>query len=152
MNAIAPPQPTRARHRLVAFTLALVAVAYLDRVCISTAAPAIKADLALRDSEMGLVFSAFTLAYALFEVPSGWRRAFAVFGSVGLLWAAAWWRWFRDDPAEHPAMNAGELDEIRAGGAEHRPRGDVPWHALARNSSFVALCAMYGAAIYGWYF
>ncbi len=46
------------------FTLALVAVAYLDRICISTAAPAIKGDLGLSDSEMGLVFSAFTFAYA----------------------------------------------------------------------------------------
>jgi MFS family permease len=65
-------QPTRARHRMLGFTLAAMAVAYLDRVCISTAAPAIKADLALSDAQMGYVFSAFTLAYALFEVPSGW--------------------------------------------------------------------------------
>src|SRR5262245_50596432 len=63
---------TRGRHKLVGFTLALVAVAYLDRICISTAAPAIESDLGLSDSQMGLVFSAFTLAYALFEVPSGW--------------------------------------------------------------------------------
>src|SRR5262249_58917999 len=33
---------------------------------------AIESDLGLSDSQMGLVFSAFTLAYALFEVPSGW--------------------------------------------------------------------------------
>src|SRR5437870_2065455 len=72
MNATAPAPATRARNALVAFTLALVAVAYLDRVCISTAAPAIKTELGLRDWQMGLVFSAFTLSYALFEVPSGW--------------------------------------------------------------------------------
>jgi sugar phosphate permease len=52
--------------------LALTAIAYLDRVCIATAAPAMKADLQLSDAQMGYVFSAFTLAYALFEVPSGW--------------------------------------------------------------------------------
>src|SRR5436309_6839288 len=63
---------THGRHKLVGFTLALVAVAYLDRICISTAAPAIETDLGLSNSQMGLVFSAFTLAYALFEVPSGW--------------------------------------------------------------------------------
>src|SRR5262245_49780408 len=67
-----PATPTRTRHTVVAFTLALVAVAYLDRIAISTAAPAIKSDLGLSDSQMGLVFSAFTFAYALFEVPSGW--------------------------------------------------------------------------------
>src|SRR5438477_9106338 len=64
--------PTRTRYGVLALTLALTAVAYLDRVCIATAAPAMKADLGLGDAQMGYVFSAFTFAYALFEVPSGW--------------------------------------------------------------------------------
>ncbi len=64
--------PTHARKAVVVLTLALVAVAYLDRVCISTAAPAIRADLGLDQAEMGIVFSAFTFAYAIFEMPSGW--------------------------------------------------------------------------------
>jgi MFS transporter, ACS family, glucarate transporter len=74
-SAAAPPAalaPTRARYGVLAFTLALTAIAYLDRVCIATAAPAMKDDLRLSDVQMGYVFSAFTLAYALFEVPSGW--------------------------------------------------------------------------------
>jgi len=37
--------PTRARHVVVTWTLAVAAIAYLDRVCISAAAPAIRADL-----------------------------------------------------------------------------------------------------------
>jgi sugar phosphate permease len=64
--------PSGARKVVVALTLALVAVAYLDRVCISTAAPAIRAELGLDQADMGIVFSAFTFAYALFEMPSGW--------------------------------------------------------------------------------
>jgi len=64
--------PTRVRYGVLGFTLVLTAIAYLDRVCIATAAPAMKADLGLSDVEMGYVFSAFTFAYALFEVPSGW--------------------------------------------------------------------------------
>ncbi|HTF32709.1 MAG TPA: MFS transporter [Myxococcota bacterium] len=64
--------PTRARQRVVAFALSMMAIAYLDRVCISTAAPSIQRDLVLSDAQMGYVFSAFTLGYALFEVPSGW--------------------------------------------------------------------------------
>lgn len=63
---------TRARYGVLGFTLLLTAVAYLDRVCISTAAPAMKADLGLNDAQMGRVFSALTFAYALMEVPSGW--------------------------------------------------------------------------------
>ena len=65
-------RPTRTRRTMLAFALGAMAVAYLDRVCISTTAPAIKADLGLDDAQMGYVFSAFTLGYALFEVPSGW--------------------------------------------------------------------------------
>src|SRR5262245_38894971 len=80
MGAMALPQsaerevgrPTRVRHGVLGFTLAVTAIAYLDRVCISTAAPAMKSDLGISDVEMGYVFSAFTLAYALLEVPSGW--------------------------------------------------------------------------------
>ena len=57
----AAPRPSRARHVVLGFALAAMGVAYLDRVAISTAAPAVKADLGLSDTEMGLVFSAFTL-------------------------------------------------------------------------------------------
>ena len=65
-------RPTNVRYGAVAFTLGMIAIAYLDRVCISTAAPSIQRDLGLSDPQMSLVFSAFTLSYALFEVPSGW--------------------------------------------------------------------------------
>jgi len=85
-------RPTRARHVMIGFALGAMAVAYLDRVCISTAAPAIKADLGLSDVEMGVVFSAFTLAYALFEVPSGWLAdrfgARLTLGRIVLWWSA----------------------------------------------------------------
>jgi MFS family permease len=61
-----------ARHVVLGLALLLAAVAYLDRVCISTASIAIKRDLGLSDAQLGYVFSIFTVAYALFEVPSGW--------------------------------------------------------------------------------
>lgn len=83
-------EATRARYGVLGFALSLMAVAYLDRVCIATAAPAIKAELALSDSEMGYVFSAFTVAYALFEVPSGWLAD--RFGArLMLARIVAWW-------------------------------------------------------------
>src|SRR5215475_4254814 len=84
------PRPTRVRHGVLGFTLVLTAIAYLDRVCISTAAPAMKQDLGISDVEMGYVFSAFTLAYALFEVPSGWLAD--RFGArVTLTRIVLWW-------------------------------------------------------------
>lgn len=82
--------PTRARYGVLGFTLALTAVSYLDRVCISMAGPSIQKDLKLDDAEMGYIFSAFTLAYALFEVPSGWLAD--RFGSrLMLTRVVLWW-------------------------------------------------------------
>jgi MFS family permease len=66
------PSTPRARTRVLAFAFLLAVVTYLDRVCISAAAPAIMSDLHLTVLQMSVVFSAFTLAYSLFEIPSGW--------------------------------------------------------------------------------
>src|SRR5687767_14651877 len=72
MTAIASTPPTRVRARVLGFAFSLAAITYLDRICISAAAPYMMADLQLTALEMSVVFSAFTLAYSLFEVPSGW--------------------------------------------------------------------------------
>ena len=42
------------RNRVVAFTMALAAVTYLDRVCIAVLAPKISAELALSRIEMAI--------------------------------------------------------------------------------------------------
>jgi len=48
-------------------------ITYIDRVCISQAAPVMQRELGLSDKQMALVFSAFTFAYAAFEIPAaGW--------------------------------------------------------------------------------
>jgi ACS family glucarate transporter-like MFS transporter len=60
------------RSRVLAMTVALAFLTYMDRVCISVTAPAIVRDLRLSNIQMGFVFSAFTAAYALFEIPTGW--------------------------------------------------------------------------------
>ena len=46
-----------------------------------------------------------------------WRTMFLLFGSVGFVWAVAWWRWFRDEPSQHPGVGAGELALIESGRA-----------------------------------
>jgi sugar phosphate permease len=63
---------THARYGVLAFALVVTAISYLDRVCISMNTPFMQKDLHLSDAQMGLVFSAFTFAYAIFEVPAGW--------------------------------------------------------------------------------
>jgi ACS family glucarate transporter-like MFS transporter len=57
---------------MFAYVIALAIITYIDRVCISQAAPDIRRELALTETQMGWVFSAFTLSYALFEIPAGW--------------------------------------------------------------------------------
>jgi MFS family permease len=47
-------------------------ILYVDRVNISTAAPLIKAELGLSNTELGLVFSAFAYPYALFQLIGGY--------------------------------------------------------------------------------
>ena len=93
--------PTRARYWVVVFAVALAVIQYIDRVCISQAAPDIRRDLGFGPKEMGWVFSAFTLAYALFEVPGGWMGdrfgPRSVLMKVVMLWsfftAATGWAW-----------------------------------------------------------
>ena len=43
-----------------------------DRICVMRVKEHIQGDLHLDDTQMGFVFSAFMLGYALFEVPGGW--------------------------------------------------------------------------------
>ena len=52
--------------------MALAFISYLDRACISQAAPMIARDLHFNTIQMGYIFSAFGLTYAAMEIPSGW--------------------------------------------------------------------------------
>lgn len=63
---------SRARHGVVAFCVALATITYIDRASIGVLAAQIRADLGLSMTEMSYVFSGFTLAYALLEIPSAW--------------------------------------------------------------------------------
>ena len=235
----------------MAFLLAIVT--YLDRVCIAIAAPFIMQDLGLTLVQMSTVFGAFTLAYSLFEVPSGWlgdvigprrvltrivlwwsaftmltgaaqglgrwshpvpvrrrrgwrvserraellavvpgrergmangvlffgsrlggaitapiallliqqwgwRRRFVVFGAFGLVWATAWYRSYRDRPAEHPDVDRDELAWIQQDGVQRQhptPTPQTPDHAVAAllaSPNLYAICAMYFTFGYGLYF
>src|SRR5580658_7705690 len=82
---IAPPthvqEPSNARRKVVAFGMALAFISYLDRACISQAAPMIARDLHFNTIQMGYIFSAFGLTYAAMEVPSGWLIARLLFGA-----------------------------------------------------------------------
>jgi ACS family glucarate transporter-like MFS transporter len=233
---------SRARITLLWFGFLLAVVTYLDRVCISAAAPYITDELHLTTAQMARVLSAFALSYALFEIPSGWladrigprrvltrivvwwsaftmltgamrgypsllatrflfgageagalpstsnaishwfplselfgtrvggmigvplvlvlierwgwRSSFVIVGSVGIVWAAAWFAWFRDTPASHPSVSRAELEWIRHDGASVEGHGltSTPWAAILRSRNLYAICAMYFTYGYGLYF
>jgi MFS family permease len=83
----------------------------------------------------------------------GWRGAFCVFGLIGIVWCVCFARWFRDRPEEMPGVNAAELALIRCDNAgEHAGHARVPWARIVTNGNFLALCLMYAAQAYGWYF
>jgi sugar phosphate permease len=59
------------RHRVLLLLFTLSIITYLDRVCLSVAGPRMQADLGISPERWGWVVGAFTLSYALFEIPTG---------------------------------------------------------------------------------
>jgi MFS family permease len=81
-----------------------------------------------------------------------WRQAFTAFGGLGIVWAVLFYRWFRDDPRQHPAVNAGELaimGDVSVNAARH---GHVPWGKLVRSRTVWLLWLQYFCISYSWYF
>ncbi len=225
------PRPTRTRFIVALWLCGLAGVLYLDRICMAQAIKPIQEDLHLTETELGYVMMAFTLAYGLFEIPTGrlgdrvgsrsvltriviwwslftaltgvawgfyslvimrfifgageagafpnaarvisrwfpasergrvqglmlmasqiggaaapalaaylidrtgWRWTFGTFGVLGVIYAAGFCWWFRDDPAKHSSVNDRELAIIRIGQAETPARDEpIPWNAVLRNS------------------
>ncbi|MEO7652110.1 MAG: MFS transporter, partial [Bryobacteraceae bacterium] len=72
MTTAAALKPTRTRYAVLFFVFSAAFITYLDRVCMSVAAPAIQADLGLSQLQFGWIFTAFYVAYAVFEIPTAW--------------------------------------------------------------------------------
>jgi MFS transporter, ACS family, glucarate transporter len=75
----------------------------------------------------------------------GWRAVFIAFGLIGIVWAVAWHRWFRNDPSEHPAVNPAETAVIVAGRAVPvtTHEGWAYWKRLLGHRNTLALCLSY---------
>jgi sugar phosphate permease len=64
-------RPTHVRYQVLLFACLLALVAYIHRNGFAAAGPSFNRDLRLNHAQMGYLMAAFTLAYALFEVPWG---------------------------------------------------------------------------------
>ncbi len=83
----------RIRWVIVFWMFVISAIAYLDRVNISIAGPSIEQEFHLDHIQLGWVFSAFVLGYALFQAPGG--RLADRFGPRRVLaLGAVWWAVF----------------------------------------------------------
>lgn len=241
-------KPTNARYIVVLFAVTLAILSYIDRVCMSQASPRIVAELGLTKTQMGAIFSAFAVAYALFEIPGGWmgdwmgarkvliriviwwsvftavtgymwsfasmfvaqflfgageaggfpnltkalsawlpssertraqgllwmsarwggaftpplvvllfhyvswRIAFVLFGSLGAVWAVAFYFWYRDNPKDHKGVNEAELALLAGNTKLAQAHGNVPWKKLIQSRTVVLLWVQYFLITYPWYF
>lgn len=254
MSAPAMPKksvesPTHQRYWVIVFAVTLAILSYIDRVTLSKVAPLITRDLGLTKQQMGAVFSAFGLAYALFEIPGGflgdwlgprkvlmriviwwsactalmgavwnhyslialqflfgageaggfpnitkalsvwlpkqervraqgivwmfarwggaftpllvyavsnyvqsWRLTFAIFGCLGVVWAVAFWSWFRDNPKDRSGLNAAEQAMLAENAVNASGHSNVPWGKFVGSRSVWLLWAQYFFLSYPWYF
>jgi sugar phosphate permease len=65
-------RPSMGRWYILVLISLMYLITYLDRVNISTAAPVISKEFGFDKITMGVIFSAFVWAYAMFQVPGGW--------------------------------------------------------------------------------
>lgn len=84
---------TRNAFTWVALLSASVTAAYICRVSLSTAAPLVMKEFNLSQIDMGQIFSAFYLGYAIFQVPAGiWadrKGVTHIFRIIAWLWIVA---------------------------------------------------------------
>jgi len=120
------PKPRgRVRWVVLGLLCLLAMINNIDRLALSVAAPAMQDDLGITATDIGLLGSAFSLFYALGQLPSGWlidrfgprlllgvsvivwsaaTAAMGVFGKLGLLVVARGWLGLAEAPSL-PATN-----------------------------------------------
>lgn len=81
-----------------------------------------------------------------------WRRAFELFGLLGVVWGAFFYFWYRDDPEDHPKVNPAELRLIREGRGTPGRHGATPWGLIFGNRSVLLVMLQYFLLSYGWWF
>jgi MFS family permease len=95
-------------------------------------------------------FTPLAVAYAISLV--GWRRTFEICGAIGVVWAALFYWWYRDSPAEHPAVNEAELAMLPPARETAIAADGVPWRAIASTPAVWLLSIQYMCLAYGWWF
>jgi MFS transporter, ACS family, glucarate transporter len=82
----------------------------------------------------------------------GWRVSFFAMAFFGLIWALAWYFWFRDFPAQQQGISAEELSYIEANRRFRSSDHHIPWQKILRSPNMWALMLMFHFYMYGAYF
>lgn len=109
---------------------------------------------------VGLAFLTPLLAWL--ETRFGWRFVFFSTGAVGILWATAWWRFYRD-PGEKRGVNQAELRLIEEGGGipelsrklEATRAGSIwrdLWFVLSKRKLWGLYLGQFGIGSVQWFF
>jgi len=109
--------------------------------------------------------AAAAIVVPLIIVQLGWRTAFLCIAPLGLLTAAAWWWYSRDDPADHPGVNDAEEKLIKAGRedqdmteAEPSEARQADWLRVLKNRDVLLLMLSYSSMnfvfyiVFNWFF
>jgi ACS family glucarate transporter-like MFS transporter len=79
-------------------------------------------------SRLGAAFGLTVVSFAVSTL--GWRMSFVVLGGVGVLWIAAWLRWFRDSPETSRGVSEKERAYIRADRTDATRLGHADWASV----------------------
>ena len=71
MDKSEPERRSRKRLGILGMIFICVIINYVDRSCISVAAPVLTEELRIDSVKMGIIFSAFSWTYAALQVPGG---------------------------------------------------------------------------------
>ena len=110
-----------------------------------------------RARAMGFILMALQAGGALapilivpIQVSFGWRAPFYVLGALGVIWCLAWYRWYRDTPAEKAGVTQLEIEEIDARSFENNH--SLPWGVALRSTNLWALMLVALSYVFGLYF
>jgi MFS transporter, ACS family, glucarate transporter len=126
-----------------------------NRMVANWAAPSergLATGLALSGSSLGAALTPPLIVWIMLQW--GWREAFYIAGSAGIVVALIWYRFTADTPAAHAGVNAAERALIgTARGDEPRPNpGPVPWRRLLGSRDLWFLTGAYSVLGYNVYF
>lgn len=81
----------------------------------------------------------------------GWRWSFVAFALLGVVWCAVFLWWFRENPADHPGVNAAERALLAEPAAMVSESGESWLRILLRGQTLLLVC-QYFCWSYVWYF